>query len=81
MKRKIKITEKEQRIAVDILEYLIFNNTRLPKEFFDEMMKRYELGKDPFTGLLCTTEEYVKSRIECDRQRMFEKYGHCDGMD
>lgn len=81
MKRKIEITEKEQRIAVDILEHLIFSNTRLPKEFFDKMMERYELRQDPFSGLPCTTEEYVKNHIEYDRQCMFEKYGHCDGMD
>ena len=42
---------------------------------------RYELLEDPFTGLPCTIKEYCKSRVEYDRQCMFEKYGHCDGID
>lgn len=81
MKRKTTLTEKEQRVAIDFLENLIFSGINVPEGFFDEMMKRYELLGNPFTGLPCTFKEYCKNSVEYDRQCMFEKYGHCDGID
>ena len=47
MKRKQQtkriLTEKEQKVAIDFLEELIFANTAVPEGFFDKMMKKYEL--------------------------------------
>lgn len=81
MKRKTTLTEKEQRVAIDFLENLIFSGINIPEDFFDEIMKKYELLEYPFTGLPCTLKEYCKNSVEYDRQCMFEKYGHCDGID
>ena len=85
MKRKQQtkriLTEKEQKVAIDFLEELIFANTAVPEGFFDKMMKKYGLMTDPFTGLPCTPKEYAKNRIEYDRQWMIQKYGHCDGLE
>lgn len=80
-KTKSKLTEKEQRVAIDFLEELIFSNTVVPEGFYDKMMKKYALMNDPFTHLPCTPEEYSKNSLEYDRQIMIEKYGHCDGLD
>ena len=85
MKRKQQtkriLTEKEQKVAIDFLEELIFANTAVPEGFFDKMMKKYELMTDPFTGLPWTPKEYAKNSIEYDRQCMIQKYGHCDGLE
>lgn len=43
MKRRATLTEKEQRIAVDFLENLIFSGINVPREFYDEIIKRYGL--------------------------------------
>ena len=41
----------------------------------------YGLCEDPFTRMICTSDEYAKNSLEYDRQTMYEKYGHCDGLD
>lgn len=81
MSKVKKLTEKEQRVAIDFLEELIFSNTKVPKGFFDKMMQKYELMNDPFTGLPCTPREYADNRLEYDKQTMMQKYGHCDGLE
>lgn len=88
-----KITGPMQQVAVDILGNLevILMRTRdysSCEEVFDELVsiiqnqsKKYFLHEDPFTGMLCTSKEYAENSLEYDRQRMIEKYGHCDGLD
>lgn len=92
-KKEIKITEKEQRVAVDILQELEMwmmsrpGNSDLSEseqqiyDIFNKMCKKYELCEDPFTGMICTTKEWAKNCLEYDRQTMMERYGHCDGLD
>ncbi len=75
------VTEKEQKVAIDFLEELIFSDTKVPDGFYDKMMKKYALMSDPFTCLPCTSKEYAKNSLEYSRQCMIEKYGHCDGLE
>ena len=85
--KKTVITHTMQKVAVDILEELeiyMMSVKVCPSEIFeifDKMFKKYELCKDPFTGMVCTTNEWAKNSLEYDRQIMMEKYGHCDGLD
>lgn len=81
MKSRTTLTEKEQRIAVDFLENLIFSGIDAPREFFDKMIERYGLKEDPYTKLPCTSEEYDRNSVKYAKELMFEKYGHCDGID
>ena len=78
----MKITEKTRKIVADILTEFMFVNTMDDVfEVWDRIYKRYDLCKDPFTGIPCTIEEYCKSQLEYERQTMIEMYGHCDGLD
>lgn len=81
--KKRKLTDKEQRVAASILtEYVIAHNDKgFNAEFFDSVMKDYELCKDPFTQLPCSPSEYADNSREYDRQTMIQRYGHCDGLD
>lgn len=87
MKKPLKITNKMQQVAVDILQELeayMMTHKEVPEEIvqiFDKTCKKYELCEDPFTGTVCTTKEWAKNSLEYDRQLMFEHYGHCDGLD
>lgn len=75
-KKEIKITEKEQRVAVDILQDLEIwmmnrsgNSDTSESEqqiydIFNRMFKKYRLSRDMFTGMCCTDKEYEKSVIE-----------------
>ena len=87
MKNKIKITNKMQQVAVDILgelECYMMGRKEVPEEIIqiiDKFYKKYELCKDPFTEMICTTKEWAKNSLEYDRQTMIEHYGHCDGLD
>ena len=72
-KKEIKITEKEQRVAVDILQELEMwmmsrpgNNEPSESEqqiyeIFNKMFKKYQLSRDMFTGMCCTAGEYERS--------------------
>ena len=88
MKKK-KITPTMQKVAVDILqdfEILLMSHNG-PYTFeeiiaiMNEHKKEYGLCQDPFTGMVCTSEEYAKSSLEYARQTMIELYGHCDGLE
>lgn len=85
--KQLKITNKMQEVAVDILEELevyMMTHDDVPKEIieiFDKMFKKYNLQCDPFTQMVCTTKEWAKNSLEYDRQLMMERYGHCDGLD
>ena len=79
-KKEIKITEKEQRVAVDILQDLEIwmmnrsgNSDTSESEqqiydIFNRMFKKYRLSRDMFTGMCCTDKEYERSVIEWHRQ-------------
>ena len=79
-KKEIKITEKEQRVAVDILQDLEIwmmnrsgNSDTSESEqqiydIFNRMFKKYRLSRDMFTGMCCTDNEYERSVIEWYRQ-------------
>lgn len=72
-KKEIKITEKEQRVAVDILQELEMwmmsrpGNSDLSEseqqiyDIFNRMFKKYRLSRDMFTGMCCTDKQFMKS--------------------
>ena len=91
-KFKRKITGPMQKVAVDILndlEIILMQSKELDtrekifdeiKKVIDEKAERYVLGKDPFTSMLCTSEEYGDNWLEYQKQLAIEKYGHCDWL-
>ena len=88
MKQK-KITSTMQKVAVNILgdfEILVMthNGPYTFDEIWDIVQKHvdgYGLCQDPFTRMICTSDEYVKNIVEYDKATMMEKYGHCDGLE
>ena len=72
-KKAIKITEKEQRVAVDILQELetwmmsrpgnsdLSDSEQQIYDIFNKMFKKYKLSNDMFTGMCCTNREYERS--------------------
>lgn len=86
-KKKFKVTDTMQKVAVDILEELecyFMTAKNVPEEVIDiykRMYKKYELCNDPFTQMVCTTKEFFKNCHERDKQLMIERYGHCDGLE
>jgi hypothetical protein len=91
MKKK-KVTHTMQRVAVDILQdleiILMMHNEQHPHFTAEEIIavinkheQKYALCQDPFTGMLCTSEEYMENSLEYAKQTMICRYGHCDGLD
>ena len=88
MKQK-KITNTMQKVAVDILqdfEILVMTHNGLYtfEEIWAIVQKHvdgYGLCQDPFTRMICTSDEYAKNIVEYDRQTAIEKYGHCDWLE
>ena len=88
MKQK-KITHTMQKVAVDILSdfeilTMTHNGPYTFEEIWDIVQKHvggYGLCKDPFTSMICTSDEWAKNSLEYDRQTMYEKYGHWDGLE
>lgn len=88
MKQK-KITHTMQKVAVDILQdfeiLLMTHNGPYTADEIIAIMNKHEkwygLCEDPFTRMLCTSDEYTKNSLEYDRQIMYEKYGHWDGLE
>ena len=83
----MKITKTMQKVAVDILEdieiYMMTHND-IPEEIdqlYDRVFEKYCLCRDPFTGMVCTSEEWGKNQLKYERDIMMERYGHCDGLD
>ncbi len=80
-KKEIKITEKEQRVAVDILQELEIWMMNRPGnsdtseseqqiyDIFNRMFKKYQLSRDMFTGMCCTDNEFIESVREYYRQQ------------
>ena len=80
-KKETKITEKEQRVAADILQELEMwmmsrsGNSDLSEseqqiyDIFNKMFKKYRLSRDMFTGMCCTDDEFMESVREYYRQQ------------
>lgn len=51
------------------------------REMWNTAYQEYGLCDDPFTRLPIAPDEYEKNRLEYDRQLMYEKYGHYDGLE
>lgn len=85
--KKFIVSDKMQKVAVDILEDIeayMMSVKEVPNEvleIFNKHKKKYELCEDPFTCMICTTKEWAKNSLEYDKQIMMERYGHCDGLD
>ena len=87
--KKRKITSTMQKVACDILQdfeilTMKHNGPYTFEEIWDIVqhnVEEYGLCKDPFTGMICTSKEYAENSLEYDRQTMYEKYGHCDGLE
>ena len=79
-KKEIKITEKEQLVAVDILQELemwmmsrpgnsdLSDSEQQIYDIFNKMFQKYQLSRDMFTGMCCTDKEYERSVREYYRQ-------------
>ena len=77
-----KITERDQKVAADILTQFMFTNTMDDvTEVWKRVYEQYGLCDDPFTSTPCTPKEYCENRLEYDKQTMIAKYGHCDGLE
>lgn len=78
----MKITKTAQKVAADILTQFAFaHDIDEVIEIYNRVCEQYDLCNDPFTGVPCTPDEYAESKLEYDKQVMFERYGHCDGLD
>ncbi len=75
-------TDKEQKIAAEILTAFMFCNTMEEiHKTWDNIYNQYALCDDPFTHTPCSSKEAIENRHEYEKQFMLEKYGHCDGID
>lgn len=73
----LKITDKMQQVAADILTRLYFvNDIDKVIKVVKEMEEKYELCDDPFTHTPCTTKEYYENVKEYERQVMEERFGY-----
>lgn len=81
-KTRPKITERDQRVASDILMRFMFTKDMDDvSNVWDKVFKEYGLCRDPFTLTPCTPEEYHKNNLEYEKQTMIARYGHCDGLE
>lgn len=83
MKQKTrKISTKEQRVAADILlSFMFANDMQSVVDTWHKVYEQYELCEDPYTRTPCSCEDYAKENEKYQRELMFERYGHCDGLD
>ena len=73
----LKITDKMQQVAADILTRLYFvNDIDEVIKVVKEMEEKYELCDDPFIHTPCTTKEYYENVKEYERQVMEERFGY-----
>ena len=73
----LRITDKMQQVAADILTRLYFvNDIDEVIKIVKEMEEKYELCDDPFTHTPCTTKEYYENIKEYERQVMEERFGY-----
>jgi hypothetical protein len=81
-KVKPKITERDQRIAAEILTAFMFTKDMDEViEVWKHVYEQFDLCEDPFTRTPCTPKEYYKNQLEYEKQTMIERYGHCDGLE
>lgn len=79
---KDKITKQMQDVAIDILSDLLMTKTMDDViKVYNNAMKKYDLSEDPFTHFPCTFETACKNSLELEKQKMIERYGHCDGLE
>lgn len=77
MKKTIKITEKDRKVAADILTQFMFTKTMDDvQEVWHNLFDKYGLKEDPFTKTPVTPEEYYDSMNEYEKQLMLQKYGY-----
>ena len=89
MNKNKKITHPMQQVAVSILsDFEVLTMTHNGPYTFEEIwaivqkhVDGYGLCEDPFTLMICTSDEYAKNIVEYDRQTAIEKYGHCDWLE
>lgn len=70
-----------QEVAAEIL--ISFSFSKDMDEFsitWKSVFEQYGLRYDPYTGCPCSDVEYEKNIDEYQRDLMFERYGHCDGL-
>ena len=81
MKKKKPPTDKEQRIVAEILTAFMFcESMEEIHKTWDSIYKQYALCDDPFTHTPCSSKEAIENELEYQKQIMFERYGHCDGL-
>lgn len=79
--RKHQITERDQRVAAEILTAFMFTKDLDEAiKVWDSLYEQFNLCSDPFTKTPCTPKEYSKNLLEYEKQTMIERYGHCDGL-
>lgn len=70
-----------QEVAAEILTGFMFsNNMDEVCRTWDNFYKFYDLNNDPYTGCPCSDEEYADNTVSYQKELMFERYGHCDGL-
>ena len=76
MKNKKRIiTEKEQRVAANILiQFAFCNNMEEHNKIWKEIFAEYGLFTDPFTKLPESAGQHSKSSYEYDKQTFENKY-------
>ena len=80
--RKLKITDKDQRIVADVLNAFIFCDNMEEIIYNIELTaKIFCLGKDVYTGCYCSLKEECENRVQYQKDLMIDKYGHCDGLE
>ena len=68
-KRPRKITDRDQRVAADILcQFCFINDLTDFNRVYEQIFAEYGLMDDPFTHTPVTTEEYLKSKTEYEKQ-------------
>ena len=78
---KLSTFDIEQRTAANILTIFSFAKSMDDfSKYYNYVYELYDLSDDPFTGLPVSTKDYVKNKVEFDRQQMFNLYGHSDGL-
>ena len=64
-------SENDKRIVAEILTQFMFVNSIYDfVNIWDEIFTKYELREDPFTGCICTEEQYYESKKEYERQKI-----------
>lgn len=79
---KSKMTNKEQRVAAEILTQFMFaRDMEEVLQTWDNVYKQYDLCDDPFTHCPCSPEDCCKANLEYAKQIMMDRYGHYDGLE